>query len=213
MTLHLLLEEKLGTITADQRELLGASCEDCERLLALIQGLLELTRIDCGRLELTLQEVDPAVLLSNALASNEAVFKNSGRSLHIETAIHPLPKIDADSLKIERIMGEFLKNAAMHGTAASAVTVGLVPVDGDLVRFSVRNQIERAFSDSEKERAFEPFFRRAGEGGTGLNLAICRALVLVHGGRIGIVSKGSEVEYFFELPRSQSTQPKGRDNG
>jgi signal transduction histidine kinase/HAMP domain-containing protein len=205
MSLHLLLEEKLGALNRDQQELLEVARNDCERLLAVLQALLELARLETGRTELALTPQTPADLLAEAKSAHGERVRLAGGTLEVEMA-DSLPSVLADPLHAGRILGNFLSNAGKYGLPNRPVVLRVRPRDDGFVRFSVVNH-GRPFSEAEQVRVFEPFFRRADEDaeGTGLGLAICRGIALLHGGRVGVYSPAGTdlVEFYLDLRRAE----------
>ena len=204
MSLHLLLEEKLGPLNADQRELLEVGRADCERLLAVLQSLLELARLETGRTELRPVPQDPADLLGEVQAAHGDRVQPGGGTLVLETPEN-LPAVLADPLHAGRVLGNFLSNAGKYGVPGRPVMLRARPRDDGYVRFSVVNH-GRPFSEAEQVLVFDPFFRRPGEHaeGTGLGLAICREIGLLHGGRVGMYSSADSglVEFYLDLRRA-----------
>ena len=204
MSLHLLLEEKLGPLNADQRELLEVGRADCERLLAVLQSLLELARLETGRTELRPVPQDPADLLGEVQAAHGDRVQPGGGTLVLETPEN-LPAVLADPLHAGRVLGNFLSNAGKYGVPGRPVMLRARPRDDGYVRFSVVNH-GRPFSEAEQVLVFDPFFRRPGEHaeGTGLGLAICREIGLLHGGRVGMYSAADSglVEFYLDLRRA-----------
>lgn len=201
MTLHLLLEEKIGALTPDQRELVEAGRDDCERLLVVLQALLELARFEGGRIEMNLSPTAPADLLAQAEAMHGGVFRGSATPFAAEPAPATLPLVQADVIHVVRVLGNFLSNAAKYRTPGTRVTLRAEERADGFVRLSVRNQTQRPLSESEQTHVFEPFYRRTGESaeGTGLGLTICREIAVKHGGRVGVWSEGDQVEFFLDL--------------
>jgi NtrC-family two-component system sensor histidine kinase KinB len=203
MSLHLLLEEKVGLLNADQRELLEVARGDCERLLAVLQALLELARLETGRTELRPTPQAPADLVGEAKSAHGDRVRLGGGTLTAELA-ESLPAVLADPLHVGRVLGNFLSNAGKYGLPGRPVIIRVQPRDDGYVRFSVLNH-GKPFSEAEQSRVFDPFFRRGGENaeGTGLGLAICREIAHLHGGRVGVYSgAGSDVvEFYLDLRR------------
>jgi NtrC-family two-component system sensor histidine kinase KinB len=201
MSLHLMLEEKLGPLNDNQRELLEVARNDCERLLAVLQALLELARLETGRTELKLTPQAPTDLLSEARMAHGDRVRQFGGTLEVETA-DALPAVLADPLHACRVLGNFLSNAGKYGLPGQTVMLRVQPRDDGYVRFSVLNH-GRPFSEAEQARVFDPFFRRSGEGaeGTGLGLAICREIAVQHGGRVGVFCPAgtSLIEFYLDL--------------
>ena len=204
MSLHLLLEEKLGTLNADQRELLEVGRDGCERLLAVLQALLELARLESGRTELHPVPSAPAALLGETISAHGELVRRAGGELVLE-APESLPAVLADQLHAGRVLGNFLSNAGKYGTAGQPVVLRAAPRADGFVRLSIVNH-GRPLSEAEQAQVFDPFFRRSGENaeGTGLGLAICREIAVLHGGRVGVYCPaGSDlVEFFFDLRRA-----------
>ncbi len=204
MTLHLLLEGKLGAINNDQRELLEVSRDDCERLLAVLQALLELARLESGRTELKPEPYAPADLLAEVMAAHGEGVRLRGGELVLEVPPN-LPLVLADPLHASRVLANFLSNAAKYGVAGKPVSLKAQARADGYVRFSIVNH-GRPLSDVEQAKVFDPFFRRPGEvaEGTGLGLSICREIAMLHGGRVGVLSPADSdlVEFFLDLRRA-----------
>jgi signal transduction histidine kinase len=204
MTIHLLLEGKLGAINADQRELLEVSRDDCERLLAVLQALLELARLESGGTELQPEPYAPAELLGEVMAANGDGVRRAGGELVLE-APESLPDVLADPLHASRVLANFLSNAAKYGTAGRPVILRAQARGDGYVRFSIINE-GRPLSEADQAKVFDPFFRRPGEvaEGTGLGLSICREIATLHGGRVGVFCPANTelVEFFFDLRRA-----------
>lgn len=201
MVLHLLLEEKIGPLTADQLELVAAGRDDCERLLTLLQAVLELARFEGGRMEIKLTPTAPADLLAQAEATHGGCFRGSKAPFAVETPRATLPPVQADAMHVVRVLGNFISNAAKYATPGTGVTMRAEPRADGFVRLSVGNHTSRPLSETEQMRVFEPFYRRPGEGaeGSGLGLAICREIGMLHHGRVGARMDGEHVEFYFDL--------------
>lgn len=201
MTLHLLLEEKLGAVNADQRELLEVARNDCERLLAVLQALLELARLEMGRAELQIGPQAPADLLGEVVAAHGDRVRLGGGQLELD-APADLPAVRADPVHAGRVLGNFLSNAGKYGRPGRPVVLRAQARGDGYVRFSVINH-GRPFSEPEQALVFDPFFRRPGENaeGTGLGLAICREIAALHGGRVGVFSPADSglIEFYLDL--------------
>jgi signal transduction histidine kinase/HAMP domain-containing protein len=204
MSLHLLLEGKLGAINRDQRELLEVGRDDCERLLVVLQALLELARLEGGRVALQPVPVVPAELLDEAMAAYGDGVRRAGKELRLD-APAALPAVLADSLHAGRVLGNFLSNAGKYGAPGRPVVLRAAARSDGYVRFTVVNH-GRPFSEAEQAQVFDPFFRRASENaeGAGLGLAICREIAALHGGRVGVYSPADSdlVEFYLDLRRA-----------
>ncbi len=201
MTLHLLLEEKIGALTADQRELVQAGRDDCERLLIVLQALLELARFESGRVTMRLLPVAPGDLVAQADAMHGDYVRRLGVVFATEPVPSALPAVQADMIHVVRVLGNFLTNAAKYGVPGRPVTLRAELRADGFVRLSVRNQTPRPLSEAEQAQVFDPFYRREGEGaeGTGLGLTICREIAAAHSGRVGVWTSGDLVDFFLDL--------------
>ncbi|MDX2185837.1 MAG: ATP-binding protein [Opitutaceae bacterium] len=200
MTLHLLLEEQLGPLTADQRELLQAGRDDCERLLAVLQALLELARFESGRAGIKLEPTPVNSVLEHAEAMHGSIVKLANRELRVESFPDEL-RVLADPMHASRVLGNFLSNAAKYSDPGTAVLVKASRRADGFVRFSVINRSLRGLTEAEQAKVFEPFYRRSGENaeGAGLGLTIAREIASLHGGRVGVWSEDTLVEFFLDL--------------
>src|SRR5690606_3181642 len=117
MAQMLLLEEQVGPLNPDQRELVATSREDCERLLSVLQSLLELARLESGRAELRPVCVGAKELFEEVVALHAAEGGRRGMELLID--IPPdVPLVMADPLRIGRVLANFTSNALKYGEAA-----------------------------------------------------------------------------------------------
>ena len=203
MTLHLLLEEKLGPLNPDQRELLEAGRDDCERLLSVLQALLELAKLESGRTALKLESTSAELVLAQAEAMHGEIVRQSGFTLELEPAAG-LPAVRADPLHAARVLGNFLANAAKYGLPGTPVRMRAEARADGFVRFTVANATDRPLAEEEQARVFDPFYRRPGERaeGAGLGLAIAREIALAHGGRVGVWSESGRVEFYLDLRKA-----------
>lgn len=204
MTLHLLLEEKLGPLNPDQRELLASGRDDCERLLSVLQALLELARLESGRTALKLEATSAELVLAQAEAMHGEIVRQSGLALEVDPVPADLPPVQADVLHAARVLGNFLANAAKYAARGAPVRMRAEARADGFVRFTVANTTERPLAEEEQARVFDPFYRRSGEQaeGAGLGLAIAREIATAHGGRVGVWSEGARVEFYLDLRKA-----------
>ncbi|MFO7675703.1 MAG: ATP-binding protein [bacterium] len=183
------------------RELVATAREETDRLKATVHELLDLSRIESGRVEMRPQRVDLALLLERARAAvtSQAV----ARSVRLEGELpDDLPPVQADPERILLVLVNLLSNAVRHSPAGAAVTVAARHVGG---RVFVTVADEGPGIPAEvQNRVFEPFYRVEGEatqGGSGLGLAIAREIVRAHNGTIWVESElGRGSRFTFALP-------------
>lgn len=211
MSLHLLLEEKLGTLNDDQRELIAVGRDDCERLLLVLHSLLELARLESGHAILKLEPTPAEHLLVQAEAMHGEIVRQNGMSLSSPEALDGMPPVMCDLIHAGRVMGNFLSNAAKYGMREGEVRLSATERADGFVRFSVSNPAERMLSEEEQVRIFEPFYRRPGEKaeGTGLGLTIAREIAAAQGGRIGVWCEAGRVEFYLDLRKMNTAFDAG----
>ncbi|MBA3963587.1 MAG: HAMP domain-containing protein [Chthoniobacterales bacterium] len=200
MGLHLLLEERIGVLNGKQTELLLAAREDSERLLRMINDLLDLAKLESGKAVLPSEEAEPQALVESSYEDLRPLVDSRGSRL--VTKIAPgLPKVFVDAQQIAHVLSNFVSNALKHTKAGEEIVVSAKEDHGN-VRFSV---IDRGAGIPAQHRAqvFDRFFRVPGSEstGAGLGLAIAREIVLAQGGTIGVNSvPGQGTEFYFDLP-------------
>ncbi len=206
MALHVLLDERLGALSAEQTELLVGARDDAGRLSEIVGGLLELGRLESGRQLLHARPIAARDFVEEALADFRGEAAGAGLRLAVE--VDPLaPAVLADPVRGRIVLANLLQNALHHTPAGGAVTVRVEPAAGDdgsaMVRFSVADT-GRGIPAEHLGRVFERFYQvpgTEGAGGAGLGLSIAREIVLAHGGDIGAESReGAGTTFWFTLP-------------
>ncbi len=174
---------------------------EVQRLMRLIQQLLDLDRLESGTTQLVLQNQDGLSLIRRAESSVRSLAEQRGISLEVmesNTAV----KADAD--KIVQVLVNLLSNAIKFSPDGGKIFVSLVR-QGNVATFKVGDQ-GRGIPQAVQERIFERFKQvkksdATEKGGAGLGLAICKTIVEQHGGKIGVESQeGSGATFWFKLP-------------
>jgi two-component system, NtrC family, sensor histidine kinase KinB len=200
MALHLCLEGSAGPLTGPQRELLSAGRADGERIQALADDLLDLSRLQAGGLEMEPQTLAASALIAAAQEALAAAAAEKGVGLAREI-LPDCPAVRADPERTALVIINLLNNAIRHTPAGGRVVLAAC-AEEDLVRFEVRDDGE-GIPPEHVGRVFDRFFRVPGREarGTGLGLAIAREIVQAHGGRIGVDSEpGRGSRFWFTLP-------------
>ena len=184
LAIHLLLEETIGPLAPKQVELLLDARESAEALLAKINHLLNLARLEQGREQIDLLPETPASLLQTAADVIRPRADDKGVTVSVE--VEPgLPMVEADAQRLGYALGNLLDNAVTYADAGGRITLSAFREDGG-VAFAVADT-GRGIPPEHVARIFEKFFRVPGQsvgGGTGLGLAIVREIVTAHGGHI-----------------------------
>jgi PAS domain S-box-containing protein len=210
------LLNKWGRFTDDQkRVMLETVNADADRVTRLITELLDVSRIESGRMEVHRQLVDLPDRAQKIIAGRVAAGDAEDR---FRLEVHSgLPETWLDADKIDQILGNLVENAVRHGAGIVTVVVEPARMDGaeaqlgvpDAAAVSVRDQGE-GISPEVAPRVFHRFWRgkpRGGSrrglhgGGTGLGLYIVKGLVEAHGGTIGVrCAPGGGAEFRFIVP-------------
>jgi NtrC-family two-component system sensor histidine kinase KinB len=200
MALHLCIEQAVGPITEKQADLLYAARQDTERLQQIVDDLLDLSRIQAGRIDLHKRAVDAAALAREAAQGWKAPAEEKGLELRVEL-LPGLGEVEVDPERIDLAFTNFLANAIKHTPRGGKVTLG-AERHAAAIRYTVADS-GPGIPPEYQEAVFERFFRMPGTtvGGAGLGLFIAKEIVEAHGGRIGVDSPpGQGSRFWFELP-------------
>ena len=204
MSIALLREGAGDRLDDKQRQLLDAAGEELARLKSLISDLLDLSRIEAGKVEMDLDRVPPGVLVNKAVSVLAAQAEGKHVALTAEVP-DDVPEVRADANKITWVLTNLIANALRY--AGSRIAVSVRP-GGRWVHFSVADDGEGIPPDIQG-RIFEKFVQArsaTSAGGTGLGLAICREIVRAHKGTIWVDSApGEGATFTFALPAARET--------
>jgi two-component system sensor histidine kinase KdpD len=194
-----LLEPNDKLSPASRQELMETIYEEAGRLSIQVSNLLEMTRLESGTLRIR-RELQPLEETVGA-ACRRLERQLAGRPLTI--FIPPeLPMIPADGVLLEQVFFNLLENATKYTPPGSALEI-LARRMEDSVQVEVADR-GPGLTEEEKERVFEKFYRgqrHGSKGGAGLGLAICKGVVLAHGGRIWAANRpGGGAVFSFTLP-------------
>jgi signal transduction histidine kinase/HAMP domain-containing protein len=211
MASHLLLEERVGSLNNKQTELLMAARDDADRLQTIIEGLLDIGRLQSGGVKLDLHSQSPEKLINQATAPLMAGFHDRGIHLDVEVPADT-PNVMVDATRIDHVFSNLLTNALKFTSPGGRVRVG-TETEEDVVRFVVEDN-GVGIPAEHLGRVFERFFRVPQPNqpsGAGLGLAIAKEIVEAHGGSIGVRSKAGEGSRFsFTLQRADRQPPESQ---
>ena len=191
-----------GPLTEMQETDLTSIYNSGQHLLSLINSVLDMSKIEAGKMDLSFEAVDLHPILKTAISTTTALIKDSPIELHTDIP-DSLPAVRADAQRVRQILINLLSNAAKfteEGTIRLQAEAG-----SEFVTISVHDT-GIGISEEAQQQLFVPFqqvdpsaTRRA--GGTGLGLAICRRFVQLHGGDIWLESEpGAGSTFSFTLP-------------
>jgi signal transduction histidine kinase len=202
MVLHLLLEKTVGALTPKQDELLQAARNDTERLLRILNDLLDLARLEEGSDSLRKEPAAPAELLTSVM--KEMAGKITARGLSVNFMIDPdLPAILVDRQRINHVFTNLISNAIKHSPANGKIILGARLVKDNDVEFSVTDH-GPGIPEEYHSRIFDRFFRVPGQSqsGAGLGLSIAREITVSHDGHIGVKSAPGQGCNFYVVLKS-----------
>lgn len=203
---------KWERFTDDQKRLMLETVDaDASRVTRLIAELLDISRIDSGRLEVRRQPVDIGAAVGRHVQAHTAAGQSPDRFLvRIE---RPLPDLWADPDKIDQILGNLLENAVRHGEGTVTIEVAAAEIGpaGTTVNAEPRNTVKGTavtvcdegpgIPEESMARVFTRFWRGSKRGGTGLGLYIVKGIVEAHGGTITVGrGPGGGAQFRFILP-------------
>ena len=173
---------------------LGRIMQSGERLMGLLNDLLDLSKLEAGRMGYDMREEDVAQLAADVVAELAEVA--AARQVSIDVDVAPdTPRVWCDGVRVAQVIRNLLSNAVRFSPPGGRITIGLAPAAAGpegaggaaYVRLSVSDQ-GQGVPDGELEAIFDKFVQSSktknGAGGTGLGLSICREIVQQHGGRI-----------------------------
>jgi PAS domain S-box-containing protein len=207
-SLGLMASGTLDSKPDKSKQLVHIAAEQSDRLVRLVNDILDLRRLESGKVSFTLKSCDAAWLLEQAVETLRSSAEDHQLSLQV-TATPVQVVADADA--VLQILTNLVSNAIKFSTPHSTISLNASLEDSTaddaqpLVRFSISDQ-GRGIPVGMAERIFDPFQQvdasdSRDAGGTGLGLAICRKIVQQHGGQIWVESTlGQGSTFYFTLP-------------
>jgi len=203
-----------GISPAEIKDLLEQASESSESLSHILDNLIELSRYQSKRLELTREDTDVSSCLREIVHLKSGRFHRRRISLDLP---EKLPDLYVDRLRLRQIMSNLLDNAEKYSQANMEIKI-TAGTDGDYVSIGVHD-LGTGISPEDQSRLFEPFKRLKEKSttnpGLGLGLLVCRRLIEAHGGKIWVESspmKGSTFWFTLPVNASRSVTRKYPDN-
>lgn len=197
-----------GPVNEIQKQDLNAIYNSGQHLLSLINDVLDLSKIEAGKMELAFSEVNLVEMINSAMSTAIGLVKD--KPIELKSIIpDSLPPVWGDGTRLRQVLINFLSNAAKF------TDTGIITVEASQLKSSNdRQEVMISVTDSgpgispgDQAKLFLPFSQvddspTRKSGGTGLGLSICRSLIDLHGGRIGLLRSeiGVGSTFFFALP-------------
>jgi signal transduction histidine kinase len=181
--------------------MLESARDDADRLLRILDSLLDLTRLEAGASALERAQVPVTALLRGIADEARPLLAAAGQKL----AVHEEPglgTVNADAGRLRHVFINLLSNASKYSDAGGTITLSAGPAPLGFVRFAVRDE-GGAIPPEALGRLFDRFYRAPGlsKPGAGIGLTIAREIVVAHGGSITCSSSpGSGTEFQFLIP-------------
>ncbi len=197
MALHILLERTVGALSSKQEDLVQTARNDTERLLRILNDLLDLARLEGGNAELRREKVPPAELVEEVVSHTADTV--AARGLRLTSVVEPdLPAVSVDRQRISHVFSNLISNAIKHSPPGGQIVLRAEPAEGHGVQFSVCDE-GPGIPEQYHTRIFERFFRVPGQvrHGAGLGLSIAREITVAHRGRISVRSRPGHGAAFY----------------
>lgn len=197
-----------GELNEIQTEFLNTVSRNTDRLIALVNDLLDISRIQSGRLDLVLEPLDLRELFERELESLKAIADDRG--ITIVTDIEPsIPMVRADTHRLGQIIANLVSNALKYSAESTTIKLAAYRVDKNVLIKVI--DAGMGIAPEERGKLFQMFYRAENDAirqirGTGLGLAITKHLVEMHGGKIWVESeKGHGSTFSFTIPIAAPT--------
>ena len=203
MAVYLLLEEGVGALVPQQRELLEGARDDADRLLRILDDLLDLARLETGAAALELREVTVEEIIRQITNEGRGFIQTA--SMKLEVVVDPdvsAVRLKIDAGRLRHAFINLLTNAVKYSPPRGVITLSAASAPPGFIRFGVRDK-GPGIPPASLAHVFDRFYRAPDQTktGAGLGLAISREIVVAHGGTIACTSEvGAGTEFYFLLP-------------
>lgn len=207
--LELVIEEDDGRLSRVQRRFLNTIDRNSTRMIGLVGDLLDLSRLDAGRLSLDSRPLDAHSIVAGSVAALSNLFEQRRQEVRIALPAS-IPPLLGDRRRVEQILTNLLSNAAKYTPEGGLIEVTAAAENGS-VQITVADS-GPGIPEAERELVFGRFYRgkdagRRGEAGSGLGLAIVKSLVELHGGAVRAEAPADDgatrgARFVVELPRA-----------
>ncbi|MDO8602610.1 MAG: ATP-binding protein [Candidatus Omnitrophota bacterium] len=191
----------LGGVTPAQKEMLDGAINIVNRLARLVNDLLDISKIESGKMELRKEPVEINKIIEENLAIFDKIIKDKKQKI-LKGLAGNMPKISADKDKATQLFINLLSNAIKYTPESGTITIRTVNLETEIM-VEIADTGEGLSQDS-LDKVFDKFIRVTAEKkeGTGLGLPIAKDIVILHKGRIWVKSElGKGSQFYFTLPK------------
>ena len=202
-SLGLVLGGVAGPVSDQAKPLLQMALTNCERLVRLINDILDIEKMESGKMDFKLESLDLIGLVRHALATNQPLAE-AAKIRFVLVTDHDTIKIEGDQDRLIQVLTNLLSNASKYSPEAADVTISITKNE-ETVRVAVSDS-GRGIPHEFHSRIFQKFTQADSsdtrpKGGTGLGLNISKAIVEQLGGSIGFSTElGKGTTFYFDLP-------------
>jgi PAS domain S-box-containing protein len=207
----MILDGDAGEVNEEQEEYLKIVKGNVDRLVSLINDLLDVARIESGRIKLNVEPLDLSEIIELVVATLRPLIEDKDQTITVELAPH-LPMARGDHDRVLQVLTNLVSNAYKYTPAGGAIRVE-ASAAGDLVRVAVHDT-GIGIAPEDLARLFTRFYRVDSSltreiGGTGLGLSIVKSIVELHGGSVSVEStSGAGSTFAFTLPVANAAAPE-----
>jgi len=189
-----------------QKESVDHIMKGGQHLLELINDILDLARIEAGKVELSIENISPTKILEECLSLIVNMAEARGINISTPDAAQEIPLVLADHTRFKQVLLNFMSNAVKYNQENGTVFIDFTETGNDMLRISVTDTGE-GISEVQQKELFKPFSRLGAENteieGTGIGLVVCKDLIDLMNGTVGMESEvGKGSSFWFELPLS-----------
>ncbi len=203
-SLGLLVNGMVGELPESANEMLKIASNNTERLLLLINDILDIQKIESGKMSFKFESVELKPFIEKAIVEHTEYGKQYGVTFVVSHMLENV-RVFADKARLMQVMGNLLSNAAKFSHDGDNIEISVAAHQGDRLRISVTDY-GVGIPEDFQHKLFERFTQSdssdtRAKGGTGLGLSISKVIVKKHGGLINFISKeGIGSTFYIELP-------------
>ncbi len=202
-SLRLIASGVTGPITAKTSDLLDIALKNSQRLILLVNDLLDMRSLETGKMDYSMQKLDLTSVVDAAIDENRDFARQFNCAFNFEPPVYPT-FVKGDRNRLIQVMTNLLSNAAKYGDSDEVIDICISPVENGF-RVSVHSK-GSPIPPRYRHKLFKKFSRinftnRKGVRGTGLGLSICKTIIENHHGIIGCQGDDNKgTIFYFELP-------------